>query len=381
MFYVFEQLPELPRLDFRNAPSVSQDTFNKLNAILQSRIELQKFVNNSSKSTVQDAQKMNEKLGFSIDLLELCEKEQIVPEGLTYKGFLKNTGKNLRLYFNPEPVFVCDLIYSRYAFSMATLKSAKAECENIRKVIHQLDVYNEVIKSIIDKLLLANTRVYRLHKFQQLVFSGLGSNSKLFELNHKTAQAMDNLFRINLSSILLIKTLSSPLNPDKAVFLAQLCKRSHMNCIESKEFWEAANAPQFQSIVDFLDIAANFYFFMSMFAVIRCNQYENDGLLKKNKDYKTIVWENKMLSDEIRNMLKQIREAKYKSGDQFNIDENKRIFQVFYDTFMATLTTECIKNFEYLQDQLGGVTQNGPKNAVNTIALTNDFIEQILSQQ
>lgn len=378
MFFVFDSVPELPRLDFRNSTNISPDSFASLQQFLQSRIDLQKFSSNPSKIQSSDLEKQSENLMFSVDLLELCEKEQIVPEGAIYKGFLKNKGKALRLFYNPDVVLTVDLIYSRYAFAFATLRSAKDEMDNIRKVIHQLDVYNDLIKNIIEKARFANTRIFKLHYFQHLIFSALGSNSQLFELNHLTVQQLDVLCRINFASILIIKALSSSLSPEKLTFLAQLSKKSWSLCQEGKIFWERVGSAETQLIADFYEIATQFFFMMSMFSVIRCNLYENDGLLKKNKDYKTTIWENYVLSEEIRKIVKQVSQTSFKSNDIFNIDENKRAFSAFYEVFMGSLTEEAIKSYGYLANELGNIPRNQPLAIVNSIGLTGDFIDKIL---
>lgn len=378
MFFVFDNVPDLPRLDFRGNTNIKPEAFAQLQKLLAERIELQKFAANSTKPQTTEIEKLSDKLGFSIDLLELCEKEQIVPEGAVYKGFLKNQNKALRLFYNPDVIFSTDLIYARYVFSLATTRSAKDEMDNIRKVIHQLDIYNDTIKSIIDKTRLANVRIFRLHHFQNLVFSALGANSRLFELNHRTVEYLDYLLRINFASILIIKALATPLAPEKATFLSQLCKKSWMICRDSKAFWEETKSPELQVLVDFFDLATSFFFFLTMYAVIRCNIYENDGLLKKNKDYKTITWENYILSEEIRKLLKIVSQQKFKSNDLFNIDENRRVFTSFYDVFMGSLTEECIKSYTYLKDDMGAVNMKQPGAIVNSVGITGDFIEKVL---
>lgn len=380
MFFVHESVPELPKLDFQKISSMTPQVISTLQRLLQDRVHIQKYVSAPSRIQFADVEKASSKLGFSIELLNTCAKNKLQPEGASYKGFLKNKGKTLRLFANPEVIFTVDFLYSRFGFALATLRSAKDEMENVRKATHQLDAYNETVKSLIEKTRAASQRIYKLHQFQPLISSSLGVNGQIFELNSRTVECIDLLCRVNFASVLVIKTMSSMMNPDKASFLAQLCKKTWLLCQQSKQFWDGVATPETQVFADFFDIATSFFYMMTMFAIIKCNNYENDGLLKKNKDYKTIVWENSALAEEIVKTHKQAIKQKYSSSDSFNIDENKQAITSFFEAFMAQACEDSNRTYGYLKNELASHPKPTALAIVNCFGLTSDFIEDVLKE-
>jgi hypothetical protein len=253
---------------------------------------------------------------------------------------LKNQGKILNIDSDAEVVFATDLIYLRYALAFAYLKSVRSDTSNIRKVIHEISVYNDLVKKVVDRILAATLRIFKLRKAEQYVFAGLYDSIRIYELNHNTLHALDGLCRLNLSSILVIKTFGSGLSPDKVGFLAPLAKRT-MNSID--ELRKLLNTPFndiFVSLIDFLEISAVFYRCLTLYAIFRLNLFENDGLIKRNKDYKSILVENHIIAKEIFARLDDLKKRQFKSKDSFNVEENRRFCSVFFEKFAFSYLEE-----------------------------------------
>lgn len=374
MFFVMDSIVELPKMVF---PPQSPSS---LLEPLQSRVELQKFIQDAEKKAAPDCQRMAEKLVFSVDLLENCSKLGLLPDLDGFRCFLRTDEKFLKLLPSPKNVFSVDLIYSRYAFCLSVLRSCRGEIEAVRRSVEKLDLYPEVIKTLLDKLLLASVRMYKLERFQSLAFSDLGKKSRLPELNPATAKAFDQLFRLNLGSVLILKALSQPMKPEKAVFLVQLCKKCKLMAEEQRAFFGKLDAPEMKNLAQFCEIAEDFYYFLTLFMVIRCNLYENDSLLDRTKDFKVSIYQNFACAQEIKRILKKIADSPSKIT-HFNTTANKAIFESFYQKFMSEFVEECIGNYKAMKDDCVGVVQSPPGHIFDAVLMTNDFLEHLLSTQ
>ncbi len=182
-------------------------------------------------------------------------------------------------------------------------------------------------------MLAACVRVYKLAKAEQYVFSGLYDSIRIYELNNNTLHALDKLFRINLASILIIKTFSTSLTPEKASMLAPMCKRTMRMIAELKEFFSTPFNNVFVSIIDFLEIATVFYRCLTLYVIFRLNLFENDGLIKKNKKQHAILVENHVIAREIYGSLDALKKRQFKSSDSFNVEENRRFCPSFFEKF------------------------------------------------
>ena len=240
-------------------------------------------------------------------------------------------------------VFSTDLIYTRYALAFALLKSIRSDASNIRKVIYEISIHNDLVKRVVDKLLAATLRIFKLHKAEQFVFSGLYDSIRIYELNHNTMHALDKLFRVNLTSILVVRTFGSALGPDKAGFLAPLAKRTLGQVLELKTFFSTPFNDGFVSLADFLDIAWYFYRCLTLYVIFRLNLFENDNLVKRNKDYKTILVENHTIARTIYAHLEELKKKQYKSKDAFNVEENRRFCALFFEKFAFGYLDELAK--------------------------------------
>ncbi len=257
-----------------------------------------------------------------------------------YKGFLKNQGKILNIDSDPEVVFTTDMIYLRYSLAFAYLKSVRSDTSNIRKVIHEISIYNDLVKKVIDRILAATLRMFKLRKAEQFVFSGLYDSIRIYELNHNTLHSLESLFRLNLTSILVIKTFGTGLSPDKASFLAPLAKRTMISIEEMRKFFNTPVNETFISLIDFLEISAIFYRCLTLYAIFRLNLFENDGLIKRNKDYKSILVENYVIAKEIIAQLDGLKKKQFRSKDSFNVEENRRFCSVFFEKLASSYLDE-----------------------------------------
>ncbi len=241
---------------------------------------------------------------------------------------------------DPEVLFTTDLIYLRYSLAFAYLKSVRSETSNIRKIIHEISIYNDLVKKVIDRVLAATLRIFKLRKAEQFVFSGLYDSIRIYELNHNTLHALDGLCRINLASILVIKTFGTGISPDKASFLAPLAKRTTNSIDELRKFFNTPFNDTFVSLIDFLEISATFYRCLTLYAIFRLNLFENDGLTKRNKDYKSILVENFVIAKEINARLDDLKKKQFKSKDSLNVEENRRFCIVFFEKFASSYLEE-----------------------------------------
>ena len=335
MFYIFDEIPQPPRLDFKNVQLKDPANFQKISSLLESRNEIVKAITDLSKgesASNVDLPHISSLLSVSIDLLEVAINEDVAVPA-RFRGFLKNKGKVLNIDLDPEVVFTTDLIYLRYGLAFAYLKEVKQDASNIRKVLHEINIYNDLIKKVIDKVLAASVRIYKLRKAEQFVFFGLYDSIRIYELNHKTLHALDALMRLNLSSILVVKTFANTIGPDKASFLVSLCKRTLLSIDNLKKYFNTAFDPAFQSLIDFLQIAWYFYHTLTLFIIFRLNLFENDGLVKKTKDHKWIIVENHNIGREIKRLMEELKVKQFKSNDAFNVEENKRFCIAFFEKF------------------------------------------------
>jgi hypothetical protein len=245
--------------------------------------------------------------------LEIAQKEDltVLPK---FKGFLKNEGKILNIDCGAEVVFTTDLIYTRYALALAFLKSAKQDCSLVRKSVGDLSSVREVTKKIRDKLLFATLRVFRLRRAEPFVFYGLYDSIRIFELNHNTLHALDQLMRLNFASVLLLLSFSDSLTPDKLTFALPICQRTLLAISELKRFFATPFTKQIAALIDFLDIAEFFFRCLAYYLVLKMTQ-------------------NMVLAKEIKNLLQMLKTKVYKTQDVFNIEENKRFVLDFFLKF------------------------------------------------
>lgn len=240
-----------------------------------------------------------------------------------YKGFLKNQGKILNISTTPEVLFTTDLIYLRYAAAFALNKASREQMAGIRAAFNDLSVRTDSIKSVVEYSLQACARIFKLNRFYNAVFQGLGESIRIYELNNKTALNFDLFFRINFASALLAKTFTAALNPDKYLFLSSVCKITLENISRIKPFFAQLPGKTFDSMVAFLDLAEVFYRCMMLHIAIKLNSFEDRGLVKRTKDFKVNYLENKVLANELFKLVSELEKKNFKVTDQFNIDQNR----------------------------------------------------------
>lgn len=250
------------------------------------------------------------------------EGVQIAPK---YKGFLKNQGKVLNISSTPEVVFTTDLIYLRYSLSIALAKSVRNNITIIRNNVNDLSNQKPVIKQTLDRLLPSAHKVFKLNKFHNLIFQGLGDSLRIYELNHTTAFNVDLFMRINLASALILKTFADPLNPDKILFVSSVTKISLQNTVKLRAFFATKFNPLFDKIGAFLEIAELFFKGMMIYVAIKLNMYEDKGLVKRTKDFKVCYVENLSLGKELLKLVAEIEKKTFKVTDQFNIEANRKM--------------------------------------------------------
>ena len=150
-----------------------------------------------------------------------------MPAHSPHVGFLKNENKKLNIKQAPQPIFTADLIILRLAFARAGMQSQKGLIRNIRKLIYQQDVSEDMVKLCAKNVMEVQLRLYKLKVGMEVLSQSLGQYEQIFELNHKTVEFIEQLARLNSASILLMKTMTRAVDPDKMVFLGQLCKLSY----------------------------------------------------------------------------------------------------------------------------------------------------------
>lgn len=234
------------------------------------------------------------------------------------------------------------------------------------------------VKTIIDRVLPVGAMLHRLVKGEHLVWPGLNTCNRIFELNHKTLKALYLLFRMNFASILIIKSMAGMLGPEKIVFLVQMAKYAASNAEESIKFWESAHENQTQKeLLLHSRMCLKFFKIVAYFAVIRCNLFEKDGLMVKKKDFNQIVWENYLLSKEIAKLQTEVSNMEVDSNMNMSFKENKVFLPDFIKFYMNYYTEESIKSYGYLEDQLGNQLMASAEEILDYVACTSDFITKV----
>lgn len=271
--------------------------------------------------------------------MELATKENfvIVPR---YKGFLKNKGKVLNITINPESVFSVDLVYLRLSLAFAYLKSIKFEAANIRKAIHDFSVQMDLIKSASERIVNAALRTHKLVKYQHLVFPGLLDSVRIYELNPRTIKGIDLLMKVNLASIMVVKTFATPVNPDKADFLEKLAKSTINRLNELRGIFNQRFNETSDIISDFIALADLFYRCLLLFMVVKLNVYQRNNLAPRVKDFRLGHAENALIARELPKLVASATALKAKTADKFNVDENKVFIQAFFQTYVKQVLDE-----------------------------------------
>lgn len=160
----------------------------------------------------------------------------------------------LNITITPEAVFSVDLLYLRLSLAFAYLKSIKFEAANIRKAIHDFSVQMDLIKLASERIVQAALRTHRLVRHQAAVFPGLLDSVRIFELNPRTVRGVDLLMKVNLASIMVVKTFATPLNPDKADFLLKLSKATLGRVAELRAIFAERFNETSESLLEFLGL-------------------------------------------------------------------------------------------------------------------------------
>lgn len=250
-----------------------------------------------------------------------------------YKGFLKNQKKILNITITPESVFSVDLLYLRLSTAFALLKSIKFEAANIRKAIHDFSVQSEFIKTSSDRIFQAALRTHKLVRFQHLVFPGLFDSIRIYELNPRTVRGIDLLMKVNLASVMVVKTFASPLNPDKADFLEKLSKCTLRRIADLKSVFAERFNETSDSLTEFFTVAEVFYKCLLLLMVLRLNTYQRDNLIKRTKDFRLGYQENALIAREVPKIIAAAMARPSKVVDKFNVDENRAFLQGFFANY------------------------------------------------
>ena len=191
-----------------------------------------------------------------------------------------------------------------------------------------------MIKRASEKIVQAALRTHRLVKFEHLVFPGLHQSTRFYELSPQTVRGVDILMKVNMGSILLVKTMAATLNPDKVDFLLKLSKRTHFRVAEAQRtFAQQFAKDSLETVGQFLEIAEVFFRCLTLFMALLLNNYQTKNLTKRVKDTKVLYVENREISREVPRMVQQLASKNFTSKDQFNIEENKRFCVGFFTNF------------------------------------------------
>jgi len=234
------------------------------------------------------------------------------------------------------------------------------------------------VKTIIDRVLPVGAMLHRLVKGEHLVWPGLNTCNRIFELNHKTLKALYLLFRMNFASVLIIKSMAGLLSPEKIVFLVQLAKYSVQSAEESIKFWSAAHENQTQKeMLLHSKMSLNFFKIVAYYAIIRCNLFEKDGLMAKRKNFNQIVWENFLLSQEINKLTTDVKSFNIEKGMGLCFKENQVFLPDFVQFYMNYYTEEAIKSYGYLKDSINEQLMASAEEILDYVASTSDFITKV----
>ena len=239
----------------------------------------------------------------------------------------------------------------------------------------------KAVKGIIDRTIPGGAILHRLAKGEHLVWPGLNTCNRIFELNHKTLRALYLLFRMNLASVLMIKSMASPLDPSKAIFLVQLAKYAVKDATENLEFWNNAQSnKQQKQLLAQAEMTLRFFKIVAYYAVLRCNLVEKDNLMVKKKNYNQIMWENYLLSSGIMQLKKEIANWKIDSKFDQILKDNKIFVPDFVEFYMKYYIDDCLKTYEYLKDSIGEQIMNSPDQILDSVACTVDFIDNVFAK-
>jgi hypothetical protein len=252
---------------------------------------------------------------------------------------------------------------------------------NVRKRVLNTEVDMDSVKKIIDKAVPIGTIFHKLLKGEHLVWPGLNTCNRIFELNHKTLKALYLLSRMNFASVLLVKSMAGMVSPEKIVFITQLSKFAVLDAEASVIFWENAqeNSVQ-QELLLHSKMCVSFFKLVACYAVLRCNLYEKDGLMVKKKNYNQIIWENHLLLEKIKELNAQIQAMPVESGMHKCFKENQLFIKDFISFYMNYYMDEAEKSYKYLQDSIDNQIMDSAEQILDHIALTNDFIEKVFDK-
>ena len=295
-----------------------------------------------------------------------------------YSGFLKNNKMILNLEDDAECLFSVDLIYLRYSLALNILSSLNPSFTLVRKRVLNTEVDMGSVKVIIDRILPLGAMLHRLVKGEHLVWPGLNTCNRIFELNHKTLKALYVLFRMNFASVLIIKSMAGLLSPEKIVFLVQLAKYAKQDAEESIKFWESAeeNSTQKEMLLHSC-MSLNFFKIVSYYAVIRCNLFEKDGLMVKKKDYNQIIWENHLLSEEIAKLTSDVTAYNIDSDMNPCFKQNQMFLPDFVNFYAKYYTDDAQKSYGFLKDSISNQIMKSADEILDYVACTSDFITKV----
>lgn len=283
---------------------------------------------------LRSVQRSPRQLTWFDNQLELAVQHNLTAP-LKHKGFLKNDSKTLNTRLTSESLFTADLILLRVSTVLALTFSVKQPIINIYASMGDLPAKNSEVKLVVDRLLIAAHRLFKLNKFEHLTQPGLGDDGRVYELNGVTLRHLDLLLRVNLASALILKTFSSEMTPDKFLFLSSVCKVTLDNISQLRLYFNVNFSRTVTNLASFLDIAHSFYRCLMIFVVIRINIYEDKGLIKRTKDFKVNYVENMVLAKEFRLLVELLRTRKTDGSDTFNVRANCKAAVDFLNRFAS----------------------------------------------
>lgn len=237
------------------------------------------------------------------------------------------------------------------------------------------------VKNIIDRTVPAGVLLFKLMKGEKMVWPGLNTCNRIFELNHKTLNVLNLLFRMNFSSVLIIKSMAGNISPEKIVFLVQLAKYAASSAKQSVNFWKDAAENQIQQeLLLHSEMSLKFFKLVAYYAIVRCNLYEKDGLMVKKKNFNQIVYENFLLSEEINKLANELSSTQIDSKMNICFSENKVFVPEFVKFYCNYYTTEAIKQYGFLKDSIEAQNMNTAEEILDYVACTSDFVEKVFEK-
>lgn len=237
------------------------------------------------------------------------------------------------------------------------------------------------VKTIIERMIPVGAIFSKLLKGEHLVWPGLNTCNRIFELNHKTLKALYLLARMNFASVLIIKSMAGMISPEKIVFLVQLAKFAVYNAEEAAEYWRNADKNHAQKeMLLHSEMSLKFYQIVAYYAIIRCNLYEKDGMMVKKKTYNQIIWENHLLCDEVEKLTKDLVKTKIDSKMSPCFKQNQVFVPDFVNFYMNYHIEESKKTFGYLKDSINDQIMSSADQILDYVASTNDFIDKVFEK-